>query len=83
MEGEIRRRIEQYEAQPAMRRREHYEKTLKARVTAYVFVTNMAFHRELDATPTMAALPFGLGMPDFNRVGMIRVGDAYRAEQMP
>lgn len=67
--------------EPAMQRLEHYEKTLKTDVTAYVFVTNIAFHRELEAAPTMAAAPFGLGMLDFNRPGMICVSAAYRAKQ--
>ncbi len=29
----------------------------------------------------MAACPFGLGMPDFNRPGVVRVTDAYRQKQ--
>lgn len=34
---------------------------------AYLFVTNMSSHRGLDRPPTVAALPFGLGMRDFDR----------------
>jgi hypothetical protein len=68
--------------EPAMDRLERYEQTeLKAGLSAYVFVTNMAFHRQLDAPPVMAASPFGLGMPDFNRPGLIRISDAYRQKQ--
>jgi hypothetical protein len=68
--------------EPAMARLERYERmVLKARLTAYVFITNMAFHRQLDAAPSFAACPFGLGMPDFNRPGMIRISDAYRQKQ--
>ena len=68
--------------EPAMTRLERYEQmTLDSGVTAYVFVTNMAFHRQLDVVPSHAAAPFGLGMPDFNRPGMKRVGDAYRQKQ--
>lgn len=64
--------------EPAMSRLEKYEKKeLKYGVTAYVFVTNMAFHRQLNTKPTMAAAPFGLGLSDFNRPGLIRVIDAY------
>lgn len=68
--------------EPAMARLERYEKTvLEVGLTAYVFVTNFAFHRELDVAPSFAGSPFGLGMPDFNRPGMIRVSDAYRHKQ--
>lgn len=68
--------------EPATARLERYERTeLKAEITAYVFVTNMACHRQLDAVPSIAAYPFGLGMPDFNRPGMIRLSDAYRRKQ--
>lgn len=69
-------------AQLAIARLEQYEREeLKAGVTAYVFVTNFVFHRQLDAPPGVAALPFGLGMPDFNRPAMMRLGDAYRQKQ--
>lgn len=68
--------------EPAMRRLERYEeKDLKGGVTAYVFVTNFAFHRDLHNKPTLTAAPFGLGMPDFNRPGMIRVTEAYKQKQ--
>jgi hypothetical protein len=66
----------------AMRRLERYEeKELKEGLSAYVFVTNMAFHRELDKRPTMVAAPFGLGFLDFNRPGEIRITEAYRQKQ--
>ena len=65
-----------------MKRLERYEeKELKEGVTAYVLVTNMPFHRELNGKPKLAAAPFGLGMPDFNRPGMIRVTEAYKQKQ--
>ncbi len=68
--------------EPAMARLEQYERTeLKPGLIAYVFVTNMAFHRQLDSVPLIAASPFGLGMPDFNRPGMIRISIAYRNKQ--
>lgn len=67
---------------PAMKRLEKYERDeLQAGVTAYVFVTNMAFHRQLDVVPRISASPFGLGLPDFNRPGLKRVTDAYRQKQ--
>jgi hypothetical protein len=66
----------------AMSRLERYEKReLQDRVTAYIFVTNFAFHRQLDTIPTVAAAPFGLGHLDFNRAGVIRVSEAYRQKQ--
>jgi hypothetical protein len=68
--------------EPAMARLERYEqRELEEGVTAYVFVTNMAFHRDLDKVPSMVGAPFGLGMPDFNRPGLIRVSDAYLQKQ--
>jgi SEC-C motif len=66
----------------AIRRLERYETNeLPAGTTAYLFVANMAFHRGLNAAPQSVAVPFGLGMPDFNRPGMIRLSDAYRNKQ--
>jgi hypothetical protein len=50
-------------------------------VQAYVFVTNVAFHHMLAERPTLAAVPFGLGMPDFNRPQYIRLSDTYRLKQ--
>jgi hypothetical protein len=66
----------------AIYRLERYEaKELTAGVTAYVFVTNIGFHRRLNEVPAIAAAPFGLGMPDFNRPGTYRVSEAYRRKQ--
>lgn len=66
----------------AVQRIERYEREeLPAGETAYLFVTNMAYHRQLDVVPVIAGAPFGLGMPDFNRPGMIRVVDAYRQKR--
>ena len=65
-----------------MRRLEQYEKAENSTgATAYVFLTNIAYHRDLMGQPLFAASPFGLGLPDFNRPGMIRVSDAYRAKK--
>ena len=59
----------------AMQRLERYEQTeLKTGTTAYVFVTNMEFHRRLDGIPMISAAPFGLGLQDFNRPGLISAG---------
>jgi hypothetical protein len=56
----------------ATRRLERYEqKELNEGETAYVFVTNLNFHRDLEGPAQLAVFPFGLGMPDFNRPGFI------------
>jgi SEC-C motif len=66
----------------AVARLESYEtKELAPGVSAYVFVTNIGFHRQLADDPMIAAAPFGLGMPDFNRPGSYRVSEAYRRKQ--
>lgn len=66
--------------EPAMARLERYEK-LNVEANAYVFVTNMAFHRQLDAVPKLAASVLGLGMPDFGRPGTVRLSEAYRSKR--
>jgi hypothetical protein len=67
---------------PATSRLERYEKSEnKSGATAFVFVTNLASHRDLSGPPAIAASPFGLGLPDFNRPGFFRITDAYRAKQ--
>ncbi len=48
---------------------------------AYVIVTNLPFHRMLDDSPAMVAFPLGLGMPEFNRPGEMRLSEAYRRKQ--
>ena len=59
-----------------------YEATeLADGIRAYVFVTNLPFHRMMDETPLISALPFGLGMPDFSRPGYYRLSDIYRRKQ--
>ena len=64
------KRLEQYEA-----------KELAAGTQAHVFVTNMSYHRRLDGPPAGSALPFGLGMPDFNRPGYMRLREAHAQKQ--
>jgi hypothetical protein len=64
------KRLEQYEA-----------KELREGVRAYVFVTNMAYHRALLDLPVGSALPVGLGMSDFNRPGWVRLRDAHALKQ--
>ncbi|MGX4773894.1 YecA family protein [Bradyrhizobium guangdongense] len=68
--------------EPAMRRLERFEaRENTTGATALVFVTNFAHHRNLDGPPSLAASPFGLGLMDFNRPGLVRVSDAYRAKK--
>ena len=66
----------------ATRRLERYEqKELKEGETAYVFVTNLNFHRDLEGRAQLAAFPFGLGMPDFNRPGFYRMSERYKQDK--
>jgi hypothetical protein len=68
--------------EPAMKRLEQFEnKENKTNATAMIFVTNVAYHRDLAKPPGASAAPFGLGMPDFSRPGIKRVTDAYRAKK--
>ena len=50
--------------------------------TAYVFITNIAYHRCLDGPATMCALPFGMGISDFNRTGAYRLSEIYRRDRL-
>jgi hypothetical protein len=66
----------------AMRRLEQFERREnKTGAKAMIFVTNVAYHRELDKPPAAAGVAFGLGLPDFRRPGVVRVTDAYRAKK--
>ncbi len=49
--------------------------------SAYLFITNMTFHRELEGPAQMVALPIGVGIPDFNRSGHMTLYEAYKREQ--
>jgi hypothetical protein len=65
-----------------VKRLERYEeKELKAGSKGYVFVTNLAYHRCLDRVPVSVVLPYGLGIPDFNRPGHIGLAEAFRRKQ--
>jgi hypothetical protein len=48
---------------------------------AYVIVTNMPFHRMLNDPPIIIAFPLGIGIPEFNRPGELRLSEAYRRKQ--
>jgi hypothetical protein len=64
------------------RRIAKYEKEqLEKDKSAYVFVTNMTFHRDLLGSPQMLAIPTSVGIPDFNRTGHYRLSEIYRRDQ--
>ncbi len=66
----------------AVARLERYEREqLPAGSRAYVFVTNLPFHRMLDRRPTIAVAPVGLGIPDFNKTGEFTLIELYRRKQ--
>lgn len=66
----------------AIRRLDAREKDLADGEEAYVFVSNMAFHRTLDDTAqSRELLAYGLGIPDFGKPGEIRLSDWYRNKQ--
>ncbi len=66
----------------AVRRLDARERDLVDGEQAYVFVTNMAFHRELENTEQRReVLAYGLGIPDFSKPGNIRFSDWYRNKQ--
>lgn len=66
----------------AVARLELYEsKELSKGTQAYVFITNMSYHRKLKDDILTAAVPFGLGIPDFNRPGFMRLSEVWRRKQ--
>jgi hypothetical protein len=59
-----------------------YEKeTLERGKTAYVFVTNMTFHRDLLGRAQIVAIPLGVGIPDFNRTGQMKLTEIFRRDK--
>jgi hypothetical protein len=67
--------------QAASERLDEFEKNeLPVSESAYLFVTNIAYHRQLDKPPASCVLPFGLGS-DFEKPGMFRLGDLHRRKQ--
>lgn len=69
-------------AQPAFTRLEQYEaRELAAGQSAYVFLTNTPYHRMLDARLHTALAVFGLGIPQFNRPGAMRLSEMHRRKQ--
>jgi hypothetical protein len=58
------------------------EKDLETGQSAYVFITNMSFHRALDSTQTgHAVMAYGLGIHDFSKPGYYRLSEVYRRKQ--
>jgi hypothetical protein len=65
------------------KRLERYERNeLKVGERAYIFVTNANFHKNLDTPAQLLSVPFGLGMPDFNRPGKYRLSERYRQDKV-
>ncbi len=48
---------------------------------AYVFVTCTPFHRDLEGLARMVVFPYGLGIPDFNFRGPMRMSDRYKQDK--
>jgi hypothetical protein len=58
------------------------EKSLDTDEIAYVFVTNMPFHRMLQSEPRgLSIMAHGLGIPDFSKPGYYRLSEIYRRKQ--
>ena len=66
---------------PVMTGLETFEREKLDGRSAYTFITNISFHRELNEQPHSAVAPFGLGIPDFAKVGPIRISEAYRQKK--
>jgi hypothetical protein len=66
----------------ALKRLEQYEiKELPGGEDAYVFVTNLPFHRTLNGPLSIVGVPIGVGIADFNRPGNYRLSEAHRLKQ--
>jgi hypothetical protein len=64
------------------RRLQKFEKEqLEEGKSAYVFVTNMTFHRDLVGPARMVSIPSGVGIPDFNRTGHYKLSEIYRRDK--
>ena len=69
-------------AENVIKKLDRYEKGLEPDLKAYVFVTNMPFHLELQSEqPKLAVLTYGLGIPDFSKPGYYRLSEIYRQKQ--
>lgn len=69
-------------ARSSFARLERFERDeLVAGVTAYVFISNVPFHRMLGEPLHTALAAFGLGILDFNRPGEYRLVEIYRQKR--
>ena len=69
-------------AQRSFARLERFERDeLAAGVTAYVFISNVPYHRMLNEPLHTVLAAFGLGIPDFNRPGEYRLVEMYRQKR--
>jgi hypothetical protein len=69
-------------AQSSFARLERFERDeLPAGVTAYVFISNVPYHRMLNEPLHTVLAAFGLGIPDFNRPGAYRLVEIYRQKR--
>lgn len=61
---------------------DRYEEKLGSNERAYVFVTNIPFHRSLQSEqPRPSIMAHGLGIPDFWKPGNYRLSEIYRQKQ--
>ncbi len=58
-----------------------FEKNLGPNERAYLFVTNMPFHRALQGEQRGYVMAHGLGIPDFGKPGYYQVSEIYRRKQ--
>lgn len=66
----------------AVRRLDAREHNLRDGQAAYLFVTNLAFHRSLDSkSQGREVLAYGLGIPDFSKPGEKTLIEMYREKQ--
>ncbi|NTH65306.1 SEC-C domain-containing protein [Agrobacterium rhizogenes] len=66
----------------AVQRLDARERTLSDGQTSYIFVTNLPYHRYLDAIEIgREVLAFGLGISDFSKPGHKTIVSMYRAKQ--
>jgi hypothetical protein len=54
---------------------------LRSPLSAYLFLTNVPYHRMLDKPLHTALVAFGLGIPDFSKPGSYRLSDIYRRKR--
>lgn len=60
---------------------QYEQRELEMGKSAYVFVTNMTFHRDLLGPARMLSIPIGVGIPDFNRAGHYQLSEIYRRDK--